>query len=289
MTNERIDAAIAELATVTPDVAKEVVTEQPEKAQDVAATEAKPAEVAEPKDGETPEADDREPDVAFPKKAVNAISRRDKQIGKLRAQNEAFQAQLAELQTAATKAMPAKQAVADPNQPTEEQFDNYGEYLKASIKYELAKDQPKDQAAPTQPNQATPEQIQQYQARVERVQAIAVQEAEFLKIAPDYHDVEAEYQDLIDQAPADLVNLFLEVENPPQAFYTLAKQGKLEALLDMPLHKAAIEIGKAAAMGVQPKKVSSAPTPIKSASGSGSGSKAIDAMNPNELRAWLKT
>jgi hypothetical protein len=280
MTQDRIDAAIAELPVVA-----DAATEKADQPNPEATTESVEA-VKEPEvvEKDVPkEAVDPDNKLGFPKPAQNAISRRDKQIGKLRAQNEAFQAQLSELQATIKK---SQQPAVDPNQPQEEQFDNYGEYLKASIKYELAKDAP---VAPQQ-NQTTPEQIQHYNHVVERVKTIEAQEVEFLKIAPDYKEVEAEYQDLIDQAPPELVNLFLEVENPPQAFYTLAKQGKLESLLEMPLHKAAIEIGKAVAAGVpQAKRISSAPTPIKPINGSGSGSKSLDAMNPNELREWLKS
>jgi hypothetical protein len=280
MPDEVVDSI---LATVAAEQETEAADNTPELAvQPEAATEQKQPETTEPQDAETQEAEVKDT-VEFPKKALNAISRRDKQIGKLRAQNEVFQAQLAELQASVQKVQPAQRAVVDPNQPQEEQFDNYGEYLKASIKYELAKD--KSEAQPQQ-NQPTPEQIKHYQQTVERVKAIEAQELEFMKTAPDYKEVEAEYQDLIDQAPADLVNLFLEVENPPQAFYTLAKQGKLEALLDMPLHKAAIEIGKAMAVGVpQTKRVSSAPRPIQANTGTGTGSKSIDQMTYEEILA----
>jgi hypothetical protein len=273
--NERINAAISEVIAVqdapNPETASPDVTETTD------------AVVEEPKTEDEVVKDPivEENKLNFPKPAQNAIARQKHINGRLRAENEAFKTQLAELQETVKKLQPQ---TADPNAPKEEQFDNYGEYLKASIKYDLAKD------APPAPKQVTPEQLQQYTALQERVKAVEAQEVEFLKIAPDYKEVEAEYQDLIDLAPQELVNLFLEVENPPQAFYTLAKQGKLESLLDMPLHKAAIEIGKAMAVGIpQPKKISSAPAPLKPINGSGSGSKPLENQSYKEIRDWLNS
>lgn len=285
MPDEVVDSILAtvaaEQATETADTTQEIDV-QPE-----AATEQKQTETTEPDKAETQEAEAKDT-VEFPKKALNAISRRDKKIGKISAELEAVSKQNQEILAKLAKYERPQPQFADewdeweyhnPEGPKQAGFDNMASYLKAVGKYEALKETP-------QQKQPTQEEIAEYQRTVAAVETMKVQEAELLKTYPDYHEVEAEYQDLIDSAPPELVRLFLEVENAPLAFYTLAKQGKLESLVDMPLHKAALEIGKAIAVGLpQPKKVSSAPRPIQANTGTGTGSKSIEQMDWKEILA----
>jgi len=285
MPNEVVDSILAQVAaeqaTETADTPQETEV-QPE-----ATTEEPQTETTEPDKAETQEAEAKDT-VEFPKKALNAISRRDKKIGKISAELEATRKQNQEILEKLAKYERPQPQFADewdeweyhnPEGPKQAEFDNMASYLKAVGKYEALKETP-------QQNQPTQEQIAEYQRTVAVVKNMEVQEQELLKTYPDYNEVEAEYQDLIDSAPKELVQLFLEVENPPLAFYTLAKQGKLESLVDMPLPRAALEIGKALATGLpQTKKISSAPRPIQANTGTGTGSKSIDQMTYEEILA----
>ena len=280
MTDEVFKSVMAEVAAeeAVNNPTEEVKAEDTEPEQTEAVTEE-----AESDDNVEKDPVIEENKLNFPKSAQNAIARQKQINGKLRAQTEAMAAELSDLREAVKRIQSVTPEPVDPNMPNEDNFDNYGDYLKASIKYELSKENNKAEQ-PT--NQPTQEQIQEAQYVQKRVMEIENLENEFLKIAPDYKEVEADAQDIIDSASPELVKLFLEVENPPLAFYNLAKSGKLESLLDMPLNKAAIEIGKALAQGT-PRRISSAPQPLSANTGTGSGIKPIENMSYTELMAAL--
>lgn len=218
---------------------------------------------------QTPESVD---DAPFPKKAVNAISRRDKQIAKLRGQ-------IQELQARVQAPQPSQQ-----KQLNEADFESYGDYLKADItqkaKQDLIKEFEQQKIAEKQ-TELVREQMAHHEAK----------SAEYAKTIPDYQHVFMESADVIDALPEHVAQAFLEADDAPLAFYALAKEGNLEALANLSPHRAAIEIGKAELRGaemIKARKVTQAPAPMKPNKGTATGTKSIGRMTPEELAKHFK-
>lgn len=212
-------------------------------------------------------------DDPWPKSARNALTRRDRQIGQLRAE-------LNELRKSQQAAQPKPEA---PKEPKEGDFDNYGDYLKA-----LAQHRPQQQEQPDiakLQEQARQEAMQQhhYDTRVEQVsqQALkAVQEV------PELQTMLQEFSDVLDTFPPAIEMAFLEADNAPMAFYALAKEGRLEQLAHMNPYQAAMVIAQAQVRGEQmakASKVSKAPQPIRGARGSAPGSRSVENMSADDL------
>lgn len=230
-----------------------------------AAEEVTPTEAHEPED------------VPFPKKAVNALSRRDKQIGKLQAQLAADRAELAKYREV--------QKPVD-NSPKEEAFDNYGEYLKAVARHEAK--QELSQNAEQQKKQTNTAQEEAWHA--ERTEYTTNKAKQAMDTIPDYKQLFMENADILQSLPPHIERAFYESDSPEMAFYALAKEGKLDALLDMSPQRAAIEIGKAEVRGEtlsKAKQITKAPAPIEGLKGTGSSTKSLDTMNSKELLDWL--
>lgn len=231
---------------------------------------------------EAPKADD---DVPFPKKAVNALSRRDRQIGKLRAEQQQLQAEL-ERYRAQAKPQEQSNSQRPSDYPDEDKFDNYGDFLKAVARYEARQ----EMAEGNKRQQQEYQQSQEQQWVAKRESEIADQAAEVASSIPDFGQTIAEYADVIDSFPPQLERLFLECENPPMAFYALAKEGRLEDLLQMTPYRAAMEIGRAQDRGIalsQRRPITKAPAPIAPARGLGTTGKSLSDMDPAELlKRW---
>lgn len=254
-----IDAIIAEAAK--PEVEAQV---QPKDA--VSETESKQeSEVAEPK------ADDKpiKVDEPFPKKAVNAISYRDKKIGR---QAEQIRSLKEELESLRGKA------------PKEADFEGkpYGDYLKAEAKHAAAEE-------------STEREVKRIESRLkseeaaykeERGKAIAENAAEARKAFSDFDDVLKAAKPTLDSLPADIQELFLEADNGAYALFALAKEGVLDDLADMSPARAAMTIAKMEDKGLslsKAKEVSKAPAPITPLKGTGTGGKSIEQMSGKEL------
>jgi chromosome segregation ATPase len=261
-----IDAAIA--AGITASEAQPEAIEN----ADAPITEEAPA----------PESDEpsepAEKDEPFPKKAINALSRRDKQIGKLRAQTEQMQAELKALREANTP----KQTTGEPK---ETDFANYHEYIRAVNKYDSEK-----LLAERDSKQQETQKVSQSQAwETERLTEIDKQSAEFAKETPEVTALFDEYADVIREYPPEIKRLFLEADNAPLAFYNLAKEGKIEALGEMSLAKAAMEIGRAQTQAATKTKTK-APTPLPASRGSAAAGKSVNDMaTPEEFFKWYST
>lgn len=258
------------------------------------ATDAQPAE--KPVDATTPEAatettgeqaaETPDPvaetrDEPFPKKAINALSRRDKQIGKLKAQYEQAQAEINRLRQQAPQ---QPQKPQEGGEPKESDFDNFADYMRAVQKYDL-----QQEIAKLEGKQQQTQQSAQEQAWVaEREGAVAVQAQAFIKENPDALALVEEYGDVIDELPPQIQRVFLEADNAPLAFYNLAKEGKLEALATMSPAKAAMEIGKAQ-LKTPTKSVTKAPAPMTPAKGTASGTKDPSQMTDAEFAKWRRS
>lgn len=271
MTNDIIDSVIAEATAQTEAPAT------PDKPEPEVEAPAEDSQTDDKSEGSSDE-------VMFPKKAVNAISRRDKKIGKLQAELAALRAAQAQpaQQAPQVQAQQSKQSNTD-NAPREEDFESYGDYLKASMRHEIMAEIAKQQQANNEGFQKREAELKRQQYEEVRTEAIVEQMQNHKEEIPDFASVIAESADIADELPEQIANLFFEADDAALAFYNLAKEGKLEALATMSPAKAALEIARAQMNKPQVKKVSSAPAPMTSNSGRASGGKSLYNMSGDEM------
>lgn len=212
-------------------------------------------------------------DVAFPKKAENAISKRDRRIGRLTAERDALRRELATFKSRTPS-----------EQPKEDSSANYGDYVLDNARWAA-----REEYANEQRRQAEGKLQSVEQQWVTERQQEALQEGHALKeVLPDLPAVMVQHDKILNSFSDEISQVFLEADNTVLAIYTLAKEGRLAEIGDMSPSRAAIEIGKAEMRGqaLTKKPVTNAPAPIKGATGTGAGSKSLDNMSWSELRAW---
>jgi hypothetical protein len=216
----------------------------------------------------------------FPKKAKNAISRRDKQIAKLRYE-------LAEIKAKSDQAQDTAQKVDDT--PNEDDFDTYGEYLEAKTLHKLR------QEMALQNDSQKEQQLsaeQQHYVQV-KSQEIATKAQEYSKTVSDFQEVMDQNAEILDFLPPHVEQAFYEADDAALAFYNLAKSGRLDELLQANTYKAAMMIGQAQgnpAVIAKPK-ATQAPRPIRGVSGTGQTSPTLDQLSndPDKLMKWLNS
>lgn len=213
--------------------------------------------------------DDSENDVEFPKKAVNALNRKNKQISKLRAQMRELEAKLNENQA------PKEKKVLNPDD-----FESYGDYINAQV--EALVDQKTHQSQTDMQKAHIAQQKQVLQAQ--RDQYILEQAKEASKTLTDLPYVWQQNAEVLDALPKDVADIFYSIDNAPAAIYMLAKEGKLQDLMYANPAVAAYEIVTAQNKGLEmlsrpAQRVSRAPEPIAKAKGNGSVKKQL---SPND-------
>lgn len=205
----------------------------------------------------------REP---WPKSAENAISRRDKTIGKTRYELSQERAARQKLETELAqykgKKEPSTAAAADDGAPKEADFKNYADYMEARQAHFI--DKKFAELSGKQKEFAQTAEQQKWVA--EREMDLKTKAQELAKELTDLPAIAAEYADVVDEYPQYIKNLFLEAENGPLAFYNLAKEGKIETLGSLSHAQAAMEIGRAQAQAPTKAK-SNAPRPLPAARG----------------------
>ena len=267
--NEELDAVLESLKEDrTP------VEEKPSEAKtevEVVETEKADEGQADPENQE----DTEEANVPFPKKAVNAISRREKQIAKLRAEKAALEAEVSRY----------RQPQANPQQnqnvsgePSEDDFDNYGDFLEAKILHKLKAEKAKEETSNIEQQTAQQRSVYEQQKETELMDKMQVHVSKI----PDFKQVIELNADIADEFPEHIVQAFYEADDGALAFYNLAKDEKLESLLTMSPAKAIMEIAKAQ---LEPtlKRVSNAPNPIPASRGSMKTQKSKEDMDGEEL------
>jgi hypothetical protein len=216
-------------------------------------------------------------DEPFPKKAINALSRRDKQIGKLRAEREQLAAELEKF-----RQVPAPNKAPQSNnngEPQEKDFTTYHEYIRAINKFDAEQLLNAREGKQEQTRQS--QQEREWVAKSEKVVADAAQT--FIKENPEAQAIIDEYGDVLDELPPQIKRIFLEAgESAPLAVFNLVKAGKIEELGSMSPARAAMEIGRAMTQAVKPK--TKAPTPLPAARGSVPGGKSLEQLTARE--AW---
>lgn len=205
-------------------------------------------------------------EVEFPKKAVNALNRKNKKINKLNGRIRELEAKLNE----------KPQVDNQPSDINPDDFETYGDYLNAQVEARVD-ERIKQSQSDMQRQQLT---AQQEQLKRERDQYIIDQAQEAAQTFTDLPQVWQQNAQLLDSLPKEIEEIFYSIENAPAAVYTLAKEGKLESLLYANPAVAAYEIVNAQNKGMEllsrPKqRVSQAPEPISKAKGSGSVKKQL--------------
>jgi hypothetical protein len=227
-------------------------------------------------DQETDASEDSESgEVEFPKKAVNALNRKNKQINKLRAQMRELEAKLNETPEVGNK----------PSEINPDDFESYGDYINAQV--EALVEQKSMQSQTDMQKQQLKQQQEVLAAQ--RDQHIIEQAQEAAQVFSDLPQVWQENAQLLDALPKEVSDIFYSIDNAPAAVYTLAKEGKLESLLYANPSVAAYEIVNAQNRGLEllskPKtRVSQAPEPITKARGTGSVKKQLS-PNDNVLKS----
>lgn len=260
MTTEEIAAET--LATETP--AEGVETEATEQLEDQA--------------HEQPEQKPETEEAPFPKKAINALSRRDKMIGRLRAENQRYNQEMAEIRKQLEELRnPA------PQKPDPDKFETYAEYLEALASH---REQPKQGGQQDQP--MTREQAikaaRRDLMREQSFQSLSQKSAELAKKVPDYAETAEMYGDVMDSLPGEAQEAFAMAENGALAFYTLAKEGTLEGLADLSPMQMAMAIARAETRGQKYLKPtpSAAPPPVRGVRGASSAA-SDDSLSGTEL------
>ena len=237
-----------------------------------AETEVETNEAPEPteetkEEGSEDDTNQGEQDVPFPKKAKNAISYRDKQIAKARAQYRELEAKYQEL---AAQQQPTK----EDSSPREENYESYSDFLEAKILHKIKSEQAQQQ----QPQQ----DVAGAQYKAQREQEITVKAQEYMKSIPDYQEVFQENADIVDYLPAEIQQVFYDADDAALAFYNLAKSGELVNLAEMSPTLAAMKIAQAQVKPVQ-RPVAPKHQPMQGAKGTGRSGKSLSEMTPDEI------
>lgn len=265
-------------AIITEAIASEPAQEPKQEQQDANQEDLSEKVETESDTTEQTEVETKKDDI-FPKKAVNAISRRDKQIAKLKAEIEQFKSGL--------KAEGNKQNQKSEGMPKEEDFADkpYSEYLDAITEWKV------EQKFKQTEQTLKEKQLEQEQSEweLERIEALDENETQAKKSFSDFEQTVAKALSEIQLEP-HIRKAFLEVDNGAYALYAMAKDGALETLNDMSAMKAAILIGKYEDKGLalsKQKQQTKAPAPMTPNKGVGSGSKPLDTVQ--DVMAWLKS
>lgn len=213
---------------------------------------------------ETNDADSGD-DVEFPKKAVNALNRKNKTINKLRAQMQELEAKL--------KETPQQSEVEEINP---DDFTQYGDYINAHV--EALVNQKLTQSQSDMQKQQL--EAQKKELKAQRDQYIIEQAQELSQTLTDLPQVFQQHVVTLDSLPEQIADIFYSIDNAPAAIYTLAKEGKLEGLRYANPALAAYEIVNAQNRGMEllskpQQRVSQAPAPLEKAKGSGSVKKQL--------------
>lgn len=290
MTDDAIDAIIAEAFTAPANA-------QPQAdAPKIAETEELPQETTE--GGESDKSDAEPPEDPFPKKAVRAISRRDKKIGKLQAELDQARREASELRS---RAAPA--AIEAGKAPEESEFETYGEYLAAVARHEARKEFTESRSkADAERAESAEAEAKSKEQEIKEERRAAIDENHIAAVAafPDFEKLFEKNATLIGAdgvaripVSSNLRSALEESDNGAFALYSIWKDGVLDEMNELSLAKAAMMVRDHERKALElskPNKISSAPEPASYSRGAAaSASKPLDRMTPDEIREWLRS
>lgn len=211
------------------------------------------------------------------RKLQRAMSRRNKKLEQERAEKAALKA---ENETLMRKLNSSGVNLTNPDgSPNPDAYDGrWGEYLLEKAKFEVRKEYEAKDSEKHKTEQAAMKE--RYVA--EKLDSINQQANKMSAEIPDFQSVMQSNLDIVDEFPEYVETAFYECGNAAVAFYNLAKEGKLESLLDMGPYQVIAEISRAASL--EPKKpvATSAPRPLTPARGNVT-SKSEETMSGLEL------
>jgi len=283
-----IDSVIAETnaENAQPDTQVDVTPQEAETpTQDAQAPEQEEQvteEQNQPKEG-----DDAKPtDEPFPKKAVNAISRRDRKIGKQQGEIQRLQREMAELQK--QQSQPA---------PKVEDFENktHAEYLKAEAEHAADQryNQREQQRREADLHKAESDYRAEVSKHVDEDYQVALQTFPDFDAVMDKHATKqlADGTKGLDLTPAALSALE-ESDKTAHALYAILNDNALDTLNSLSPMQAARMVYqyevKADEMANN-KRVSKAPEPFPSAKGRAAGGKQLKDKSHDEVHAWFNS
>lgn len=275
-----IESVLAE-ANANPD-AQPVVDATEADTQEAESTEAKAEETTQAEESQEPEA--KQDDEAWPKKAVNTVSKLKNQRYKLSTENAQLKARISELEASLNKAA-----------PKEEDFEDkpYAEFAKATAEH----------AADKRFAERELENLKEYTSNVD-AQIISEQKAAIDDSAAKAEKTYPDFKETIESALvanergepklplSPQLNQFLhELDDGASALYAIIKDGalhQLNALSGTQLAFAVKEYELKAQNLPKIKRVSDAPPPLEGAKGRGRTSKPIEEYTPEEAYKLLK-
>lgn len=277
---DAFDAIIAEVK------ASEAAQPQPEVKD--AATEAPTEVVTEPIEPAKAEGDGTKPEEQFSKKAVNALSRRDKKIGKLTAEKQ----RLFEENETLKKGQTPKETPTETKKPNPDDFNTWGEYLDARDEYNIKL---AEQIADRKLNESRTKDTEQKTKNLDT--EIESERAERrVEIADETRKLVSDFDKVLDaafkgiQLKPHVIEALDEADNGALALYAFAKEGiPLTDLNDLPLAKAAMLIARYEDKGFEltkKKQVTNAPAPISPNKGNGSSGSSLANKSVEELLKW---
>jgi hypothetical protein len=222
----------------------------------------------------------------WPEKYKNAMSRVKRERAEIRAQRDALRREIDELKGRLEKGSGGSDA------PKEEQFDNYTDFLLAQAEFKA------EQVFNKRESEKQGEHIKGLENRQdmlfyqERLPVFDESMNALKASVPDFQQVEAYAEPIVAAYPDSLKRAILAVDNAPRALYVLAKEGRLDSLPHMPVEMAIAEVVQAqyrqppaGQASETPRKVSSAPAPLKSVAGTGRQTKALHEQSADEIHA----
>lgn len=271
--------------TDQPETAEAVDEAQPiAETQEADASETQATE--EPTGENETEAKAKQEEDVWPKKAVNAISRKSKQLGELRAKYAAEQQTVAELKKQLEGYTQAKKPENAAPQPG--QYQTYEEYIDALTEYKVKQRLNEKDEESSRLKQQTEEK-----RLISEREAYINENAEKAKEAfSDFENVMQANQDDLGAIAPHVRRAFLDADNGAFALYALAKEGILDTLNEQPYHKVVATIArmedKALAMS-QKKPITKAPQPMTAVRGNASTQKRPEEMSGRELIKWVNS
>lgn len=226
------------------------------------------------------------------KKLAKALERNKRKIGKLHAQT----AQERESRQRLEQVVSELEKRLGPQQPQtidENQFSNYGDYLKADNKMtaeQIAQKIVDERIAAFETKQQT--QHQQAKWVETQQQSIADSSDKLSKQLPDFDAVLSSHAETIAEFPDHIKLLALSTPDVAIAAYQLAKEDALDDLADMTVEQAKSALEQAVKRGMialNAKKISRAPEPMSSAKGTAGGVKSLERMSAHELMQWARS
>jgi len=241
-------ADIIEVTTPENPVAAAVAEEKPaEAAVEAVEGEETPVEAAEGEEGEKAGDDDenalRDDKGRFKK---NGVQTRIDELTRKARDAERRADYYERLATANTAQNPAEGAA----EPTVDQFEDYGDYVKAIARWEVA-----------QTTKTIARDAALGAAQNERKANYAERLAETRQAIPDWDEVMAKAENV--EVLPHVAEAVLDSERGPEIFYHMAQNpGFAERLNGLSPTRAALEIGKIEASLTAPRRQSQAPAPI---------------------------